>query len=41
MTDRSDGGKFEFPRLRFAWLDQVVADPELPPMAFKLAWHFI
>jgi hypothetical protein len=29
----------QFDRLRFVWLDQVLADSELPPSAFKVAYR--
>lgn len=32
---------FSFAAFRYAWLDQVAADDELPPIAFKLAWHLM
>ena len=33
--------KLNFAAFRNAWLDQVAADNGLPPMSFKLAWHFM
>jgi hypothetical protein len=33
-----DSGRKQFTRTKFAWLEQVAHDPELPASAFKVAW---